>query len=90
MILSLSGRNPSAPTKKARQRAILRAPYAKELLYRAERHLEENPAGHVAFGCRLGQDRSPALAQELNRRMTVKAHGEAAAALLALWTKESA
>lgn len=47
----------------------------KSLLPVAEAHLRANPDGHVAFGCRLGQDRSPALARELERRMLVNPPG---------------
>lgn len=62
--------NNDCPSGKSNaQHAITCTNAVRYLLPHAEAHLRANPDGHVAFGCRLGSDRSPALAAELERRM---------------------
>lgn len=69
--------NKDCPTGKTiGQWAIQCTNAVKYLLPHAEAHLRDNPDGHVAFGCRLGQDRSVALARELERRMKANPPGE--------------
>jgi RNase adaptor protein for sRNA GlmZ degradation len=60
-------KNKSYSSKADKQRHILRQ--GKALLLAAEKHLRQTPGGHVAFGCRLGHDRSVTMARELNRRI---------------------
>lgn len=63
--------NADAPAGKTAKEWAVQCPGARKyLLPMAEAHLRDNPDGHVAFGCRLGSDRSPALAAELERRVT--------------------
>lgn len=62
--------------KSAKRRYILQHPMGRKVLIaQALRHLAETPGGHVAFGCRLGQDRSVVLAEEVNRIMTKQKEG---------------
>jgi len=62
-----SPENGYSSNSKAKRAYIVRM--GRVLLAEAEKHLATTPGGHVAFGCRLGQDRSPTMAAELNRRM---------------------
>lgn len=70
-------KNPPDSTSEQRRRHAVRHPFGRKMLALAMRHLAENPEGHVAFGCRLGHDRSKALADELTRRMQAKEQSEA-------------